>query len=126
MRTEGYQWYKITKGTAGQIIKVDVRGKYTVGESIEHQLGQVSNLWTLRSSSNKILDIPLKRLSKQRFLKRGDPEFDSFDQYKDIRTSCWIIEEVDGQYLCDCPVGMKVILLTGRSSFVFIKTIYLT
>ena len=98
----------------GHIIKVDPKGKYTVSESSEHGLGKVDSLWVVSSSSNT-LDMPLKRLAKQRINKRGEPEFDSFDSYTEIRKSCWIIEERDGQYYCDCPVGMKV----GILRFVF-------
>ena len=91
----------------GHVIKVDPTGKYTVTESSEHALGKIDSLWVVSSSSNT-LDLPLKRLAKQRINKRGEPEFDSFDSYMEIRKSCWIIEEQDGQYYCDCPVGMKV------------------
>jgi hypothetical protein len=106
--TEGYQWYKTNKAAVGHILKVDPRGKYTVSEDSEHQLGKVDAIWVVSSSSNTLLDMPLKRLAKQRIKKRGEPEFASFDQYLQIRQSCWIIEERDGQYYCDCPIGMKV------------------
>ena len=82
------------------MIKVDPTGKYTVTESSEHALGKVDSLWVVSSSSNT-LDLPLKRLAKQRITKRGEPGFDSFDSYMEIRKSCWIIEEPDGQYCCD-------------------------
>ena len=36
------------------------------------------------------------------------PLTSSFDEYLTIRSSCWILEERDGDYFCDCPVGMKV------------------
>ena len=106
--TEGYQWYKANKASVGHIIKVDPKGKYTVSEDSEHQLGKVNSICVVSRSSNTLLDMPLKRLAKQRIKKRGEPEFDSFDHYMQIRQSCWIIEERDGQYYCDCPIGMKV------------------
>ena len=73
-------------------------------ESSEHALGKVDSVWVVSNT----LDLPLKRLAKQRITKRGEPGFDSFDSYMEIRKSCWIIEERDGQYYWDCPVGMKV------------------
>ena len=63
-------------------------------------------MWVISSSSNT-LDLPLKKLAKQRIKKRGEVEFETFDNYIEIRQSCWIIEESEGQYYCDCPLGMK-------------------
>ena len=110
--TQGYQWYKLTKAAVGRIIQVDPKGKYTVSESAEHQLVKVKMLWVVSSTNNTLLDTPLKRLAKKRIKMRGEPQFDSFDQYLEIRQSCWILEERDGQYYCDCPIGMKVIVTT--------------
>ena len=51
MRTNGYQWMKQSKvkGT-DKIIKVDPRGKYTVSESSEFDLGMVDLLWVVANS----------------------------------------------------------------------------
>ena len=106
--TEGYQWYKARKAAVGQILRVDPKGKYSVSEDPEHQLGRVQSLWVVSSSSNTIKDVSLKQLAKQRIKKRGVPEFDNFDHYMEVRQSCWIIEQRDGQFYCDCPIGMKV------------------
>ena len=54
-------------------------------------MGKIDGLWVVSSSSNT-LDLPLKKLAKQRISKRGEPEFDSFDSYMEIRKSCWIID----------------------------------
>ena len=91
-----------------KIIKVDPRGKYTISESSEFQLGKVDQIWVVASSDNSLTDMSLKRLAKQRINLRGDPEFDSFDHYMAIKTSCWILEYRDGQLFGDCPIGMKV------------------
>ena len=53
-------------------------------------------------------DMSLKKLAKLRITVRGEPEFDSFDHYMAVRTSCWILEYRDGQFFGDCPIGMKV------------------
>ena len=59
MRTDGYQWMKQCKAKGSDtIIKVDPRGKYTVSESSEFNLGKVEQLWvvaTCRSSCHKHL-----------------------------------------------------------------------
>ena len=109
LRTDGYQWMKLTKVKASdKSIKVDPRGKYTISESSEFQLGKVDQIWVVASSDNTLTDMSLKRLAKQRINLRGEPEFDSFDHYMAIRTSCWILEYRDGQFFGDCPIGMKV------------------
>ena len=43
------------------------------------------------SSENSMTSIPLKRLAKLRIKSRGEPEFDNFDEYMNVRTSCWIL-----------------------------------
>ena len=108
MRTDGYQWMKQCKAKGSDtIIKVDPRGKYTVSESSEFNLGKVEQLWVVASSENSMTSMPLKRLAKLRIKSRGEPEFDNFDEYMNVRTSCWILEFRNGQFFCDCPVGMK-------------------
>lgn len=112
LRTNGYQWMKQSKvkGT-DKIIKVDPRGKYTVSESSEFDLGMVDLLWVVASSENSMTGLPLKRLAKKRIALRGDPDFDSFDDFMEVRSSCWILEQRDGQFYCDCPIAMKVMKL---------------
>jgi hypothetical protein len=105
LRTDGYQWLKSNKaGSADRIICVKPDNKYTVSE--EFGLGQVDNLWVVASSSNKMSG-SLKERAKERIKMRGNPSFKSFDHYKEVRTSCWIVEERSGSFYCDCPKGMK-------------------
>ena len=109
LKTEGYQWMKANKlNSSDKIVRVDPKGKYTISESSEFNLGKVDKLWVVASSENPFPDTSLKRLAKQRINLRGNPEFSSFDQYMKIRQSCWILEERDGEFYCDCPIGMKV------------------
>ena len=109
LKTQGYQWLKSNKAASSdRIVKVDPRGKYTVSESAEFNLGKVDSIWVVASSENPFPDSSLKKLAKQRITLRGKPDFTSFDQYMKIRQSCWILEERGGEFYCDCPVGMKV------------------
>ena len=105
LRTDGYQWLKSNKtGSADRIICVKPDNKYTVSE--EFGIGQVDNLWVVASSSNK-MGGSLKERAKERIKMRGAPSFKSFEHYMEVRTSCWIVEERDGNFNCDCPKGMK-------------------
>ena len=105
LRTDGYQWLKSNKaGSADRIICVKPDNKYTVSK--EFGLGDVDNIWVVTSSSNK-MEGSLKERAKERIKQRGTPNFKSFDHYKKVRTSCWIVEERSGNFYCDCPKGMK-------------------
>ena len=56
-------------------------------------------------------DQRLKNVGKHRFAERKVPTVTSFEEYREMRQSCWILEErqVDGKsdFFCDCPVGQK-------------------
>lgn len=120
LRTQGYQWMKLNKlRTTDKIVKVDPRGKYTISESSEFMLGKVDQIWVVASSENSLIEYNLKQLAKKRIKVRGEPDFETFDRYLEIRQSCWILEERDGQFFCDCPIGMKV----GQISFLSLKNL---
>ena len=108
LKTEGYQWLKSNKvGLSDRILCINKAGKYTVSEALEFQLGNVDQLWAVASSSNALTGKSLKERAKRRVKERGDPTFAPFDEYKEVRTSCWIVEERGGDFYCDCPVSMK-------------------
>ena len=50
LRTDGFQWYQVNKLGAERIIRINPKNKYTVAESSEFLLGQVSNLWAVNST----------------------------------------------------------------------------
>ena len=56
--------------------------------------------------------VSLKERAKQRLAQREVPSAKDFDEYLRVRGSCWIIEERDGIFYCDCPVGMKVLYMS--------------
>ena len=100
LKTEGYQWYKENQSKADRILRINPGEKYSVNDS-------VTNFWAVASSS-ATSDKSLKDRAKERMKNRKLPEVDSFDEYAAMRSSCWILEEVDGEFYCDCPIGMKV------------------
>ena len=79
-----------------------------MSESEEFNLGEVSALWAVRSSAGSKSDKSLKERAMERINEREVPKTQTFDEYLRVRTSCWIVEERDGDYYCDCPIGMKV------------------
>ena len=114
IRTQGYQWAKSNKVGSDRIISINPKNKYTISESLEFQLGKVDNIWAV-SSTNNILDNSLKDRAKERIKQRGEPSFSSYEEYQQVRNSCWLIEEREGDFYCDCPVGMKGTFITLAS-----------
>lgn len=108
LRTDGYQCYKANKSRTDKIIRINPNDKYTISESSEFLLGKVSNLWAVCSTAGSKTGLSLKERAKERIANREVPVSGSFDDYMRIRSSCWILEERDGDFFCDCPVGMKV------------------
>ena len=65
----------------------------------------VKGLWTVSSSASQ--DTSLKVRAKARLESRALPTNNSYDEYMVERTSCWILEEVNGDFYCDCREGSK-------------------
>ena len=117
LRTAGYQWYMMNNVGQDKIIRINPKGKYTVSESSEFNLGKVSNLWAVNSSEGLKSGLSLKERAKERLAHRELPLSSSFDDYLRIRSSCWILEEREGDFYCDCPVGMKVWYMVLKITF---------
>ena len=71
-------------------------------------LKKVDQIWIVESTSNTMAGSLADR-AKQRLKTRESPLFNHFDDYKTLRQSCWIIEECEGEFFCDCGKCMKVI-----------------
>ena len=106
LKTEGYQWAKINQVGTNKILSINVGNKYTISDSEEFNLGKVDRIWAVDSSENKI-QMNLIQRAKNRISQRKSLDVNSFKEYKDIRTSCWLLEERDNDFFCDCPIGMK-------------------
>ena len=74
--------------------------KYWVNEVNKEN---VKGLWTVSSSASQ--DTSLKVRAKARLESRALPTNNSYDEYMVERTSCWILEEVNGDFYCDCREG---------------------
>lgn len=106
LKTEGYQWAKINQVGTNKILSINVGNKYTISDSEEFNLGKVDRIWAVDSSENKI-QMNLIQRAKNRISQRKSLDVNSFKEYKDMRTSCWLLEERDNDFFCDCPIGMK-------------------
>ena len=106
LKTEGYQWAKINQVGTNKILSINVGNKYTISYSEEFNLGKVDRIWAVDSSENKI-QMNLIQRAKNRISQRKSLDVNSFKEYKDMRTSCWLLEERDNDFFCDCPIGMK-------------------
>ena len=82
---------------------VDHSSKYTVCEDLEHQPGEVDNIFIVASSGSLIYGKSLRELDKQRVMARSNPAFIDLKEYTDLRQSFQIIEERNGDFYCDYP-----------------------
>ena len=105
MKTKAYQWYVKNKvATGGKILNVrNPETKYTVMR--DFCLGAVDGLWAVMSSSPG--EERLQDRAKERILQRAVPACSTFDSFVKMRQSCWILEEKDGEFFCDCYEGSK-------------------
>lgn len=71
------------------------------------EFGRVSKMFGVATSSNKIEGPSLSQLMRLRLIKRNNPVYESFEEFIAVRTSCHLVEEVAGEYLCDCRLGIK-------------------
>ena len=65
-------------------------------------------IWAVPSSFTKLTEDSLKEIAKQRIIERFEiPECQSFDESMKIRQSCHLVEKVNNEFFCDCPLGIK-------------------
>lgn len=103
IRTKGYTWFK-TQSHNSNYVRINVAGRKTISDEIG--LGKVDAIWVVNSSSGNP-SITLKDHARLRMKNRLEPDCDTFEEYMSVRNCCWIIEEIDGQFYCNCPQGMK-------------------
>ena len=104
-KTKGYQYYCTLKAGSSKIGPIKrPETKYTIHN--EYNLGQVDSLWVVTSSSDKT-DRTLKERCKERMDSRALNKSASFHDFVSLRTSCYILEEKNGIFFCDCWEGMK-------------------
>ena len=91
--------------TMGKILRIkNPENKYTV--SGDFNLGDVSALWAVESSSSTE-GSRLQDRAKERLQHRVSPSTNTFEEYARMRTSCYILEERNGDFYCDCYEGCK-------------------
>ena len=103
LRTDGYTWYKKHSHNSNYV-KINEAGRKTVSDELG--LGKVDAIWAVTSSYSNT-SVTLKEHVRLRMKNRVEPDCDSFEEYMDVRKCCWIIEERNGEFYCDCPLGMK-------------------
>ena len=72
------------KRKPGRIIEIIPDGKVTLCSNPGMNLGPVTKIIALPSSSNKYNHLSLKDLARQRMEKQANPNFNSLQEYYDI------------------------------------------
>ena len=102
MRSNGYQWYNDNKSN-NNYAEIKIQGK-----NIQTLMTNVSSIWAIPSSKTKQSELTLKEIAKIRLSKRfNSNSLTSFDEYVQIRSSCYLVEQVGKEFYCDCFEGMK-------------------
>ena len=106
--TAGWQWAQQNcTGKPDGVLKVPKTSRLAKCSLTESSnMGQVDQLWVVGSNSCTILG-PLKDLARALLEESGSDSQKFFDDKLEIRQSCWIIEEVQGDFFCRCPIGIK-------------------
>ena len=70
-------------------------------------MGRVSKIFGLASTRNQLTHLPLIDLVRLRLSKGRNPVYDTFEDFVKIRTCCNIVEEIGGEFYCDCQQVLK-------------------
>ena len=100
LRSAGYDWLSEHKSNTN-FVKIPSNNLKTL-------LPNTQVIWAVPSSFTKRTEESLKEIAKQRIIERFEiPECQSFDESMQIRQSCHLIEQVNNEFFCDCPLGIK-------------------
>lgn len=67
---------------------------------------------TKATLDRELAHLSLKDLVRLRLIKRITPTYASLEEFLKIRNSCHLVEEINGEFFCDCRDGIK-----GRVKF---------
>ena len=107
LKTNGWKWAQANARhmKTKSVLSVDVStrlGAHSVSEVAG--LGKPSRIWVVGRQEPKG---ELTDLARAKLEERARPSSLHFDDKKKIKESCWVVEERDGDFFCDCPEGFK-------------------
>ena len=72
-------------------------------------MGPVTKLIGLAATDTdqELAHLSLSDLVLLRLEKRSNPQYSSLEEFFQIRRSCWLVEQINGDFYCDCPIGIK-------------------
>ena len=62
---------------------------------------------TKATLDRELAHLSLKDLVRLRLIKRITPTYASLEEFLKIRNSCHLVEEINGEFFCDCRDGIK-------------------
>lgn len=99
-RSAGYDWYMNHK-TNNNYVRIPAKNFKTM-------LQNVSTIYAVPSSNTSLSESSLKDLAKERLKTRFNlTDISSFDECMRIRKSCYLVEQVNNDFYCDCAMGSK-------------------
>ena len=104
--TAGWKWaHEFRKGVTNKVVKIDPRTPNYSTIAEEHNLGRVEQLFGVNNSSK--VTKPLKDKILDKLEERKNPSLKTWDEKKRILTACYLLEEREGDFFCDCFEGIK-------------------
>ena len=89
---------------------LDFEPSMTLSSNPGMDMGPVTKLIGLPATNNtdpQLAHLSLPDLVRLRLEKRSHPEYNSFQEFFSIRSSCHLVEEINGDFYCDCFFGIK-------------------
>ena len=89
---------------------LDFEPSMTLSSNPGMAMGPVTKLIGLPATNNtdpQLAHLSLPDLVRLRLEKRSHPEYNSFQEFFSIRSSCHLVEEINGDFYCDCFFGIK-------------------
>ena len=103
--TDGWKWaHENRKGTPNKVVRIAKSTQNYITISEENNMGEVDQLFAV-NTKNGVSDLISK--AKAKLSERSNPSGKSWDEKKKILAGCYLIEERDGDYWCDCFEGIK-------------------
>ena len=104
--TVGWKWaHEYKKGLTNKVVRVDQNTPNYTTIAKEHNLGEVVQLVGVNNSS-KITNPPKEKIV-EKLEERKHPSKKTWDEKTKIMTTCYFLEERQGDFFCDCFEGIK-------------------
>ena len=103
-QTDGWKFaHQYRAGVKNKVVRIPRQSENFTSVSEEHGLGRAEQIFAVNANYQN----DLMRCAQEKMAERAQPSQKGWDEKKKILQSCWLIEEVNGDYFCDCYEGIR-------------------